>query len=507
MIESIKQTPTTSPRSHLGRTTGARHRANRYANLVPVRGKASVADLLMLLSDWSSGDGPLYRRLADRINVLIDERALEPETFLPSERALAAALSVSRRTVEAAYDLLWTRQLVRRKTGVGTWCAQRHPLAPADSHRCAAAEEFIEHLLDASRALDLTIAGMPAHPLMTEARQATRSVVEAMQFETHGYLPLGLDLLREEICKWFIDRGVPTEPGQLALTTGASQGLWLASSLLAPGTEVWLENPTSPTILNALRGHALRLREVPIDQHGMQIDAIPPDARGAVVVTPCYLNPTGAHLEEARCRKLAQRADRDLLVIEDLALADINLDGPAPRSVAAYASQANILSIGSVSKLFWGGLRLGWMRGPTPLIRRINHLRAKVDISTSVDVQAQAAWLLRHRPEVARDRLPQLRAQRDAALAELAVQLPEWRRQVPEGGLSIWLELPGEDASMVCQRALRQGIRLLTGRVFDLHGRDERHLRLPFVRSVPIMREIVRRVATAARGRKASNDT
>jgi DNA-binding transcriptional MocR family regulator len=108
-----------------------------------------------------------------------------------------------------------------------------------------------------------------------------------------------------------------------------------------------------------LRGHALRLREVPIDQHGMQIDAIPPDARGAVVVTPCYLNPTGAHLEEARCRKLAQRADRDLLVIEDLALADINLDGPAPRSVAAYASPANILSIGSVSKLFWGGLRLG----------------------------------------------------------------------------------------------------------------------------------------------------
>jgi DNA-binding transcriptional MocR family regulator len=127
-------------------------------------------------------------------------------------------------------------------------------------------------------------------------------------------------------------------------------------------------------------------------------------------------------------------------------------------------------------------------------------MRARVDISTSVDVQAQTAWLLQHRDEVTRDRLPQLRAQRDSALAELAIQLPEWRWQVPEGGLSIWLELPGEDASAVCQRALRQGIRLLTGRAFDLHGRDERHLRLPFVHPAPLMREIVRHIATAAHG-------
>lgn len=458
-----------------------------------------IHELICLLSDWSMGTGPLYQKLAGRLAELIDEGVLAAEMLLPSERTMAAALSISRRTVEAANNLLWAQGLVQRRTGVGTWCTPGRPVPSIGLAAATRSEEYIEHLLSDSRSLDLTVAGLPAHPLVAEARQAGRDLGMEMRYDTHGYLPAGLRSLRAEICAWFADHGLPTTPDQIAVTSGASQALWLVAALLPPASKVYVENPTSPAILNALRTHRLRLRTVPGDDGGMDADAVPFDPAAAVFLTPTYCNPSGAHLSAARCRLLADFACAGMTVVEDLALADIRLDGPPARAVATLAPDATVLSVGSVSKLFWGGLRLGWVRGQPALIRRINRLKASLDLGTGLDVQAQAAWLLRRRDEVRVDRLPQLRIQRAAMLEALSTELPHWRWRVPEGGLSLWLELPGAEAGSLCLRAQRMGLRLLTGRAFDVRRQDERHLRLPFVHSPAMGREIVRRLAMAAR--------
>jgi DNA-binding transcriptional MocR family regulator len=462
-----------------------------------------ATDFVRILADWSRREGPLYLRLADRIGDLIDEGALPGNVLLPSERALAKALAVSRGTVETAYDVLKSRELIARKTGVGTWATpqtRRH----RSHRRRAASDSFVEFLLSGSRTLDLTVAGLPAHELVLTSRRATRARVDELQRGTHGYLASGLDELKEHICAWFGRLGIPTTSDQVAITSGAAQALWLAASLLTPGSNVVVENPTSPTILTALRAHPLQIHGAPADQRGLVVKAVPPDLRDAIFLTPAYLNPTGAHLSRHRCEQLSRCAEQGVLVVEDLALIDIRLGGPPPRTIAAAAPQATILSIGSMSKLYSAGLR-GWLRAPAPVIRRVNHIKAMLDISSPVETQAQAAWLLeRHEEllerheELCSDRLPQLRTQRDEMVELLASKLPQWRTTVPDGGLSLWLELPGDSSSLICQRMLRDGIRMLPSRGFDAQGLDERHLRLPFVVPPRLSGVIVDRLAATA---------
>jgi DNA-binding transcriptional MocR family regulator len=500
MVHTVRHSAPVHDRLHGHQSRDLPPRANHHANPPQPRRTVSLPDLLRLLSDWSTGAGPLYRKLADRLGELIAEGALGEGTLLPSERTLASALSVSRRTVEAAHDLLWAREFVQRRTGVGTWCTPGQAVPrQARPDPSAAPEDFIEHLLRDVGPLDLTVAGLPAHPLVAQAPQASQSYREEMRYDTHGYFATGFEPLLTEICAWFSSRGIPTDPQQVVVTTGAAQALWLAASLLAPGAEVHVENPTSPTILNALRAHRLRLLPVPTDAGGMMTETIAGAQSSAIFVTPSYLNPSGAHLSEARCRSLAGRARAGTMLVEDLALTDISLDGPAPRTIAALAPDAPVLSIGSLSKLYWAGLRLGWIRGPAPLIRRINRMKANLDIGTGVNIQAQATWLLQHGEEVRHDRVLQVRTQRDALLEALRTELPEWRWTVPDGGLSVWLERPSGEVGALCQRALRQGLRLLPGRAFDVRRQDDRHVRLPFVHPPAVGREIVRRLAVTAR--------
>jgi DNA-binding transcriptional MocR family regulator len=440
----------------------------------------SVDEFVRRLANWGTGESPLYAQLAERIGQLVDDGTLPVGTALPSQRILARVLSVSRRTVETAYGLLDERGHTACRTGVGTW-VRGHAQQAVSAPRAGAAGSFgfAESLLSGTARLDLSVASLPAHDLVREARQATSAELEALERHSHGYLPAGLAELKREVCAWFARLGVPTHSDQIAITSGAAQALWLAAGTLRRRARVAVENPTSPVILTALRAHPLVLSAVPADGHGIDVAAIPDEA-DAVFVTPSYLNPSGEHLSAPRCAALAAMARAGRPIVEDLALADIRLEGPAPRTVAARAPDAAVLSIGSMSKLFWGGLRIGWIRGPEQMIRRINRAKAALDISASLATQVEAAWLLGHYAEICGDRLPLIRARRDQLAELLAVALPRWRVPIPDGGLSFWATLPDDIGGQLCQRLQRVGITMLAPAAFDVHGRDQRHLRVPF---------------------------
>ncbi|GAA3199926.1 PLP-dependent aminotransferase family protein [Actinocorallia longicatena] len=448
--------------------------------------EAGVEEVRRLLGAWSGGEGALYQRLARKLGNLMEEGALGVGTRLPSERALAAGLAVSRRTVEAAYDRLRADGRLESQVGAGSWVAEAaapRPHRTVDAHHVA--HMAAQNAAAGGALIDLTLAAPPAHPLMARARAETSPPLSGS-----GYYPGGLPGLRERICAWFAGHGVPTAPDEVTVTAGAVQALWLAASALPAGAEVGVEDPTSPSILTALRAHALRLRPLPVDGHGAALPAAPLDG---VVVTPAYANPSGALLSAGRAARLPGLAT---LVIEDLALLDLRLDGPRP---LLLAGGANVLSIGTMSKVHWGGLRIGWVRGPRHLIRYIDAARGVMDLGASVDAQVQAAWLLEHQEEALAHRLPELRARRDALAAALTGHAPDWRWRLPGGGLSLWAELPDPVAPALLQHALRDGVALLPAEEFRVSSADARHLRLPFVHPPEVLAEAVARLAARHR--------
>jgi DNA-binding transcriptional MocR family regulator len=169
-------------------------------------------------------------------------------------------------------------------------------------------------------------------------------------------------------------------------------------------------------------------------------------------------------------------------LIEDDTLAELALNGePAPLPVAAYARDAQIASIGSLSKLFWAGLRIGWIRAPRPMIAQLGRLKAVADLGTSLVSQAIAVNLLAAgRDHVEQSRRRELAGRLDHLEDLLGRLLPSWTWRRPEGGLSLWVRLPDGSSAELAQFASRHGVLIAPGEVMSATGRFDGFARLPF---------------------------
>jgi DNA-binding transcriptional MocR family regulator len=217
-----------------------------------------------------------------------------------------------------------------------------------------------------------------------------------------------------------------------------------------------------------------------------------------VYLIPTCHNPTGDVLDEP-ARRATMRAleGQGPVVIEDMTLADLTLAPEAPPPLAAFTRDVTVLTVGSLSKLFWGGLRVGWIRGPEPLIARLSRIKVVSDLSGSLVSQAVAARVLEHAPELTALRQGQVRTHLAHATRLLAQHLPDWTYRRPAGGLSLWLRIPAGDASELATVALRRGVAIVPGTVNSPEGRWPDHVRLPFAPDLATMEEGIRRVAAA----------
>ncbi len=148
-----------------------------------------------------------------------------------------------------------------------------------------------------------------------------------------------------------------------------------------------------------------------------------------------------------------------------------------------------------MSKAYWGGLRIGWVRASVPQVQRLAAARVGVDMASPVLDQLVAVRLLMDGGPIVAARRAQLTAARDALLAALAEVLPEWRVTVPRGGVTCWAELDGPISSALARAVERVGVRLAPGPRFGLDGTLERFLRLPFTLPVAELTEAVHRIA------------
>jgi DNA-binding transcriptional MocR family regulator len=459
--------------------------------------------LVRLLGDWSTrgGSGAAYARLADALRLLVLDGRLALDTRLPGERDLARALGLSRTTVTAAYDALRSGGYAASRHGSGTWTT-----LPASRCCDPSAAPWAPIAPDGPDLLDLAHAA-PDAPAVA-VREAYDAALEQLprHLPGHGYRLFGLPELRAAVAAKFTARGLPTSPEQILVTAGAQHAFSLVLALaVTPGDRVLVEHPTYPNALDAARGAGARFVPVALTDDGWDVDAVSAALRQTAprlaYLVPDFHNPTGLLAspdERAALARLLARS-RTLTVVDET-LVDLRLDGPdLPPPMATLLPDDLAVTVGSTSKTFWGGLRVGWLRTDPATVRRLAAVRATVDNSSPVLEQLAVAYLLSRSDDVLTTRRRELRDRRDALAAAIATRLPDWSVRIPGGGLVLWCDLGAPVSSALVVAGERHGLRLAAGPRFGLDGAFERRLRLPFTYSIDVLDDAVDRLAAAYR--------
>jgi DNA-binding transcriptional MocR family regulator len=459
-----------------------------------------------VLGEWSTRPGPLYRRLADALRAGIERGEIARGERLPPERTLAQLLSVSRSTVVAAYDRLREEDWLQSRQGSGTYVGHRErSIGLADDRTAPVVESavFVGLNEETPSTMEFTLAALPGADVisaetMTAAAEDLREVVR-----THGYFPYGLPALRDAIADLLTRASLPTRQSQVLVTCGAQQAISLSAALFVrPGDPIVIENPTYAGAMDAFRGSGATLIPIAVDAEGARVDLLRDvvlrHAPRAAYLCPTFHSPTGALLSELRRRELARIVeDLGLPVVEDNTLADLAIGARPPAPVAAFTKAGPVLTIGSLSKVFWGGLRVGWIRGPEAMIDRLVRLKVMMDYATSLASQVLALRLLAHIDEARAVRQAQAAERLDLMRSLFAELLPAWSPNRPDGGFVLWVRLPRGDADEFSQVALRHGVAVVPGSVASPDHTMREYLRIPFVGEPEFLTEGVHRMARA----------
>ena len=472
--------------------------------------------LASLLSEelGSEADGPLYLRISDGLKRLVDRGDVALGTVLPAERSLARSLAVSRSTVVAAYERLKRDGWLESRRGSGTWVRRPDPApervdAVSTGRLFLTADGQVGRVATGAAALpedtiDLSVAALPATCVVREVIDEPRGHELDELLAHHGYLPHGLTELRERVAERMRARGIVTDADRVVITTGAHQAISLIGrQSVQAGDAVVLESPTFPGALDVVRRFGARAIPLPVDEQGARTelleDIVLRSGARLVYLSPDFHNPTGTVMPLARREQVARIAQRTgITVIEDQSMAELDLDGVGlPPAIASLAPDATILTIGSTAKLFWAGLRIGWVHAPADWGVRMLATKTVADLGSPLLDQLLSVRLLEQTERVRAERVAMLRPRRDALVRALAEMLPDWRFQVPAGGLSLWVHLPSGNAEEFAEHALEHRVAVVPGPALSVDDGNRRAIRMAYVETEERLVTAVERLAVA----------
>jgi 2-aminoadipate transaminase len=332
----------------------------------------------------------------------------------------------------------------------------------------------------------------------------------AMQYATtEGWRPL-----REWIARRMQARGVAADADRILVTTGSQQGIDLVGKVFVdPGAHVIVENPCYLAALQALSGYEASFVGVGSDDDGMRVDeveAVLARTRVALIyLVPDFQNPKGTSLAPGRRRALLALARRhEVPIVEDDPYGELRYSGERPPPLAALDEDGLVIYLSTFSKTLSPGMRLGWVAASEPVMQALATTKQAADLHTSTIEQRAAARALASfdfDAHVAR-LCAAYGARRDVMLASLAGHFPagvRWTR--PDGGLFLWVELPGGMRSEdLLEAALAAGVAFVPGAPFFVEPVRHDFLRLNFSNQPPAMIEdgiarLARVIRTASR--------
>jgi 2-aminoadipate transaminase len=330
----------------------------------------------------------------------------------------------------------------------------------------------------------------------------------------------GLEAIKDVIVDVMAAEGTPARQEDVFVTTGAQQGLDLiAKVFLDEGDAILCEGPTYAGALNAFAAYRPRIAHVPMDRAGI----IPVAARETlkrarkqnlhvkfIYTVPNFQNPAGVTLVRDRRRELLEIArEFDLVIVEDNPYGMLRFEGEPLPTLAALEQEEEgyvdrVVYLGTFSKIFAPGVRLGWVHAQPGILHKINIGKQGADLCSSNLSQMMISSYFQNadwRAYVKR-LTAMYKERRDAMLDALAEFMPKevhWTH--PEGGLFVWATLPSYlDATAMLPRAIARNVAYVPGEGFYAGGAGKNHMRLNFSfveperirRGIELLSEVIR---------------
>lgn len=457
---------------------------------------AAVVNLNSLsrhLGDWrgAGAEDVAYRSLADALKGLVLDGRLPLDARLPGERRLAEGLGVSRITVSTALDRLRADGFLISRVGAGTYTAL--PFSRAERL------EGLFHVAPGPDVINMATAVLPAG---AHVHAAYARALESLppHLPGHGYDPVGLVPMRRAAAETYDRAGLPTRPDQIVVTAGAQNGLAiLLRAFGRPGDAVVIDHPTYPHAIEAIVRAGMRAVPVAMAPGGWDIEGLIGTIERVrprlVYLLGAHQNPTGhvmgAEDEAAVARTVARIGG---LMIMDDTQRELWFHRPPPPPAAPGP---HVARLGSMSKTWWGGLRIGWIRAETEVADAAVRARASLDLGAAVIEQLAAAHLLAGDQTPVAERRRALAARETALYDRLALALPSWKTTRPSGGLSLWVTLPKPATAALVVEAQKRGVIIAPGTRFGVNGAFQRYVRLPYCLPEPELEAAVDRLAEA----------
>lgn len=448
-----------------------------------------------------NGESALYQQIAVQIKDRIADGSLPAGSRLPTVRQLARDAGVTRLTVQNAYGELQSGGWIESTVGRGTFVSAGIGVsaAAATLGRDVTPDAVIDDIINLHSVTGIRSMASASPDAALFPAQEFWSALGAMQADVATIANYGSTQgdpqLRVALAEWLQDRDLRVTPDELLVVNGVSQALTLLGQALAqPGDVVAVEDPTYLGFLHTLKTQGLHIQGVPLDNEGPRLDTleeIVTQQRPRFFYTvPSFQNPTGISMTPARRRALIELSRRhELVIIEDDIYGRLAYDGPPPPALKSLDQDGLVVHVGSVSKLFMPGLRMGYLLAPPPLRARLLSLRRSHDLCSPPLLQRALARFLneggmkRHVRRV----LPVYRERRNAMVRALQRSMPAgvtWTE--PAGGFCTWLTLPQAHAfDDLQQAAMRKGWAFAPGEAFATTPDAGTHLRLAYGNLAP----------------------
>ena len=406
-----------------------------------------------------AGSEPLHHQLERSLRAAVRDGRLPPASPLPSSRALAGQLRVSRGIVVEAYEQLVAEGYLASRPGGATRVARPATAAVPTARRVVEPAAVVHDF-------------RPGRPDVTEfpravwLRSLRRVLADAPSDRLtylggRGVLELGIALAA------YLNRvrGTAANPSDVIVCTGFAQGLALTARALRDrgARAIAVEDPSDPEYRATIREAGLHWIGIPVDDGGLNVERLAASPADAVVVTAAHQYPTGAVLPPDRRAALLEWAvRRGGTIIEDDYDAEFRYDRE-PIGVIQGLAPERVVYAGSASKILAPGLRLGWLVAPPTLVESIVAIKQAADMgSAALDQLAFADMIDRGELDHHLRRMrPIYRRRRDALLAALARHLPDLKPVGASAGLHVLAWLPPDvDEATVLRAAEQAGVGL-----------------------------------------------
>ncbi len=463
---------------------------------MPLRIDASA--LSRLLGSWAEPDRPMPESLALGIEELVNAGLVPTGTTLPPQRELAATLGVARGTVSSALADLDARGIIVSTRGSGS------RVRSGRGARHLSEGRMFSFTNAPPGVIDLSTGALPASEVAREVlAEVPADLTDYMA--TDGYFPAGLPVLRQSIADHLTTQGIPTLPGQILVTSGAQQATHLAlTEIVGVGDLTLTEDPTYRGGLGVIRTLGGRIEGIPMQGGGIDVDLFKAALRRRPTALYCQTglhNPTGQTMERSQRERLGQLVtEHGLVTVEDVCSFDLTFSGRPAQTLARLVDPSLLIMVGSLSKLFWGGLRVGWLRAEEWRIRSFLERRKLNDLASSIVDQLYAVQMLTHATAARRERQAMLTAHLRPAEELVHAFFPEWTWEPVRGGSGLWVDT-GEDANTLSELGKRVDVKLGAGPGFSPHNGHRSMIRLPLWHDEDQLRTALTRLSEARRTR------